>query len=351
MPHDRPSSYATRVTALRHLLRRGAAQALGMTPLARASLALAPRRLVIFMLHRFRSEDSTDMGHDPRELRRALALLRSARVPVLSLDDVASQLNERGDWDWDGPAVVFTIDDAYLDCLSHGLPVFREYDAPVTVFVSPGIIDTHSWFWWDQVEWLVARQIQPRISLVIAGEQIEFPLASASERAAATMCITERLKHCSPSERQAVIGTMGATACAALPDTPPDEFAIARWDAIRAAESTLVRFGAHSMHHPILRYCSDVESRAEIGDSIRRLREELRLPSDVFCYPNGLEGDFTHREEQLVQQAGMLAAVSAISGVLDLRTAPAPAGLRWRLPRIPFGDSAGDVVLELLRKT
>ncbi len=69
-------------------------------------------RAAIFMLHRFRDRDLGTEGHDPVLLRQVLGYLRQKRYQLLSLQELfrrwkAGENLER--------AVVFTIDDGYLD--------------------------------------------------------------------------------------------------------------------------------------------------------------------------------------------------------------------------------------------
>jgi peptidoglycan/xylan/chitin deacetylase (PgdA/CDA1 family) len=245
--------------------------------------------------------------------------------------------------------VIFTIDDGYEDCITAGLPVFREFDVPVTVFVVPGIIDAGSWFWWDQVEWLVARQQRSGLVLDAPEGPLPFAWLSDSDRDRVTQQLIELLKRRSPVEREAAIAQLAAGARESLERRPPQEYRVADWDTLRRAESELVRFGAHTMSHPILSGCRDDESQAEIQRSVERLREELRDPSHVFCYPNGTDQDFGAREEASAREAGAQGAVSTIPGFVQSATLGEGDRLLWRLPRVSFADSAGENMLTVLR--
>lgn len=73
-----------------------------------------------------------------------LAALAEAGARFLSLDDFI-----RGNTDG-ALDVVITFDDAYAGAVSAGLKVAAARNAPVTVFVSPGILGQQS-MWWDRL--------------------------------------------------------------------------------------------------------------------------------------------------------------------------------------------------------
>ncbi|MEO8195040.1 MAG: hypothetical protein ABI681_14400, partial [Gemmatimonadales bacterium] len=109
-------------------------------------------RATIFMMHRFRSPEMGVEGHDPMTLRSILRMLRKRRYELVSLatllGDVATARPRTR------PAVVFTIDDGYLDQASVAAPAFAEFDCPVTTFVTTGFLDGALWFWWDRIEYV-----------------------------------------------------------------------------------------------------------------------------------------------------------------------------------------------------
>jgi peptidoglycan/xylan/chitin deacetylase (PgdA/CDA1 family) len=336
---------------VKHVARRSVVSALSKPAIAAASLRFAGGRVVIFMLHRVHAGNSAHGGHHLAGLRGLLSLLRRARVTTLALDEFVAGLGEQPPRTWQGsqPAVIFTVDDGYADTMVDGVPVFREFDVPVTIFVAPGIIDAADWFWWDQVSWLVARQERASLSLRLPGDRIDASWRSAAERETVVHRLVERLKRGTPADRQECLRQLEWTSTDALPAQAPVEHAVASWEALRAAESDLVRFGAHTMRHPILSGCTDDESRLEIEQSVQRVRQELRRPSAVFCYPNGTRTDFGSREERVVRELGLLGAVSTEPGTIERPSAASRDRMLWRLPRIGLADDPGENVLAMLR--
>jgi hypothetical protein len=99
------------------------------------------------------------------------------------------------------------------------------------------------------------------------------------------------------------------------------------------------------MNHPILSRCSDDEVRAEIDESIARVRTECPNASAAFCYPNGFPGvDFTQRETSILARSPARWALSAREGVLSSTAKTgiaAPNAGRFLVPRIGIDDDLG----------
>src|SRR5690606_15315070 len=89
-------------------------------------------RVAIIMMHRFADAERGIVGHDPAALGKGLASRRSARVPLLSLNELCTALESQEPVE----GVVFTVDDGYDDFATVAAPVFGEFDCPVTVFRS-----------------------------------------------------------------------------------------------------------------------------------------------------------------------------------------------------------------------
>ncbi len=302
---------------------------------------LRPDRTAILMLHRFAEPDGSRRGHDPARLRALLAYLRSCGVALLDLDEaIQATLEHTGSPR--PPAVVITVDDCYPDALDVGLPIFREFDCPATGFIVPHMIERTDWFWWDQIAWILRWTSRHALTVELAGTPVSLAWTDAAGRDRIGHDLVERIKRVSTHDRIATIAQLATVADVPLPETPPAEFQVAHWDALRTAERAGMRFGAHTLSHPVLSQCTDPESAQEITGSIVRVQAELGNPSRVFCYPVGRAQDFGPREMAAVEQAGMLAAVSAVPGMVHPGiTHDLGADWRWQVPRYGYDERRG----------
>jgi peptidoglycan/xylan/chitin deacetylase (PgdA/CDA1 family) len=243
----------------------------------------------ILMLHRFGSNTGGAPGFSAQALRAQLSTLRQHAFRVLPLLEALDRI-ERGE-----PlerSVVLTVDDGYADFHDVALPVFAEFDCPVTVFLATGFLDGSTWLWWDRVTEALSRIGQAR---------------EAATR-------IEALKRLPEEERVSALDALAAESGMPVDTPPPPHCAPMTWDMVRNAGARGVTFGPHTVTHPILSRTGAQQAEREITESWRRVREETGAAIPVFCYPNGGPEDQGPREFRLVEDAGLRAAVTTIPG-------------------------------------
>src|SRR6266496_3260224 len=114
---------------------------------------------VIFMLHhvRPRRDDAFQPNHhlevEPEFLRAMLAHLRALDVDIVTMDEVHQRLQARK---FARRFACFTLDDGYRDNRDHALPVMREFDAPLTVYVASDFAEGTGRLWWIALETVIA---------------------------------------------------------------------------------------------------------------------------------------------------------------------------------------------------
>jgi peptidoglycan/xylan/chitin deacetylase (PgdA/CDA1 family) len=306
-------------------------------PLALGLTAGATRGAVpILMMHRFADPAAGNDGHDPALLRARLTELRARKFSPLALDDALRRL-EGGESL--ARTVVFTVDDGYDDFRRVAAPIFAEFECPVTVFVTTGFIDGALWFWWDQLEYMLEHSARHELELRLDAAPLKRTWASPVERSAVLEQLVERLKRVDNAARENALRALSEGLDVAVPAKAPARYAPMTWDALRVLERAGAAFGAHSRTHPILSRVDDGQCDAEIAGSWKRLGEEVRAPSRVFCYPNGTVEDFGARETTIVAREQFQAAVSTIPG---FATAADFASRRYAVPRFPYFEGAED---------
>ena len=310
----------------------------------RAIASVAGARGAIFFLHRFDCFPGQEAGHDVASVRAILDAVRRVGIDIVSVDE-AVRLATGGPADpRTRPFVAFSVDDCYWDFTAIALPVFQEFDAPVTGFVCPGLLEQNDWFWWDKL-WYLTSRARRSASLEVAGIQFRVHPLSAAEGVEALNRLREGLKTISHEQRLRAVASLAIELDIELPASPPDEFKLASFETLRAAESPLVRFGAHTMTHPVLATCSDADARWQIEESIRRVREAFVTPSNVFCYPNGTPVDFGPREMHILDGCDVMGAITTLSGGL---LPGSHARARHAVPRFAIGEEAPFAVRRIL---
>lgn len=325
-----------------------------LTPRYRGSMR---NRATIFMLHRFRSPELGNSGHDPGVLRGLLNYLRANQYALLPLDELFSGL--RGNGDPLERAVAFTLDDGYVDQATVAAPIFREYDCPVTTFVTTGFLDGALWQWWDQIEFIFQNTPHRTLGISLGERELVYTLGSGGERVHAALHFVEHCKTADHEQRALGIAALSQRAEVDLPASPPPRYAPMSWSQLRECEERGMSFGAHTVSHPLLSQLSKSESRDEIGHAWERLGTQARQPMPIFCYPNGRTCDFGIREIEILRELGLHGALTAEAGHATVHAFGRDEDAPFQVPRLPFSDqldrlifmvSGGERIAELFRR-
>lgn len=237
---------------------------------------------------------------------------------VLHLEDALTELSPPS-VDWRAVKdrclpIVITLDDGYYDNYSVCYKLASELRVPVTIFLTPGYIESGQRFWWLEPEQLLANA---RVKEVVAEGQ-KYHLENGDERKALERLIEKRVRHAtSVAEREEFLvwirqaldepSTVPAAEKPALPLT---------WEEVLVMDrSDWVSFGAHTMHHPILAYLADpAEASYEVCESRTVLEQKLGHPVRTFAYPVGWLDHIGLQGVQAAHEAGFSWAVTTVYG-------------------------------------
>jgi peptidoglycan/xylan/chitin deacetylase (PgdA/CDA1 family) len=286
----------------------------------------------ILVLHRVKGPGDDDYEADPIErIADGLDLLVRRGYQFTSLEELidGSVAPKPG-------LLCLTADDGYEDqarVLAHLTGSLR---IPLTIFLTTGFLDYQQANWWDQVYFCLAHCRRSAVSVPIPGVPERLELSGPSALVESAQTLRWALKRLPEEERQAGMVTLADVTGVALPKAPFGSYRPLSWEEARRLEAGgLVTFGPHSVSHPILSRVNREQARSEIHQSWSRLKAELDRPLPVFCYPNGEDGDFGPREESLVQEAGLRAALAIDGRPTRLADFHHPAR-RYRLSRLSF---------------
>jgi peptidoglycan/xylan/chitin deacetylase (PgdA/CDA1 family) len=295
----------------------------------------------VFMMHRFTHKDRGIVGLDPQQLRKGLDYLRRNNYEFLSLTDLFDRLNGNG-VGLNG-AVVFTIDDGYIDNAEIAAPVFAEFDCPVTTFVTTGFLDGTLWMSWNKIEFIFLKTARQSLEVCAGGETVRYALNDNGNKLSAQDDFIERCKLLEDEEKLKAIASLADNAEVDLPESPPAMYAPMTWDDARACEKRGMTFGPHSVSHPILSRTTSERAEWEITESWDRLRAEMQNPVPVFCYPNGQFSDFGPREIGIFRKLGLSGAVICAPGFAE---PPSGKDNDWPLKvrRLSYPETLSDLI-------
>jgi peptidoglycan/xylan/chitin deacetylase (PgdA/CDA1 family) len=282
------------------------------------------QRLIILNYHRATGKNLRQQMRFLRRYYRILPL-ETALEELYSEHTVETQAHDKR------MPLALTFDDGYHDNYSYGFKLTRELKIPITIFLIPGYIESGEHFWWLEGKRLVKRAQVDKV--IVEGQQ--YRLDQIEERIRLERTIDARLRNsASVVEREDFLSTIyeslkvptsvNVEEEAALPLTWPEVY--------KLEESGLVSFGAHTMHHPILSYLSDIEEvKHEISECRSVLEQRLGHPIRTFAYPIGKLEHIGKEGLQAVKEAGYKWALTTIEEVNTPQSDP------YLLNRLP-GD-------------
>lgn len=296
-----------------------------------------PPLVPIFMLHQFRNPETGRPGHDPQMVSDNLKYLKKRGYAFLDLDEAIDRFNQPNVARY--KAVVFTMDDGFREQVLTAADVFSVNDCPATCFLITDFLDGLSWPWDAQISFLTLATERQEISLKSAPFEGRYDTSSPVSKRQTARELKSLIKIREPAGVDKLLAELVKATGVSIPQHPPEGYKPLTWEDARSLESKGIRFGSHSKSHRILSSLPEPEVKEEIHGAKTRIEQELEHPSEVFCYPVGLQGHFGTREVALAGLAGYKAAVSAQPGYLTPSTCSEE---RFSLPRFSFPDKKED---------
>jgi peptidoglycan/xylan/chitin deacetylase (PgdA/CDA1 family) len=293
------------------------------------------------MLHRFEVPGIGVPGISAGQLRRTLDRLHKAGVEFVDVVEAFSRLMD--DRVGPRPVVSFTVDDGYFDFDAVAADVFVEFDCPATQFLTTAFVDGAVWQWWDQIEYVFLSTTVTQLDLRSEQACWNLKLGGTADRMSAASQVSRACTRIPDQQRVDLIAHLAASADVSLPSSPPEAYRPISWDRARALERRGLRFGPHTVSHPILPFASEEAAEREIRTSWKRLTEELASPVPIFAYPNGDHGD---REIALVKGVGLSGAVSTQPTYASGACVRGTDHGRFAIPRVPLPCRTDQAVLQ-----
>ncbi len=232
----------------------------------------------------------------------------------------------------DGGEVAITFDDGLRNQATQAYPVLRQYQAPATIFVCPGLIETRSWLWNHEARARL-RRLAP-VALQAFGEGV-----GRSGRARIEDLV-DALKDLPVARRRDAQEELRQLTPGFTP-TEAERLAsdLLTWDELQALDPELITIGSHTVTHPILPTLDDMELEYEIAESRDMLEHRLGRKVDWFCYPNGASDARAQQAVAKVYRGAVTTRKARLAHSVDPRAIPrlameAPCSLlAWRMLR------------------
>jgi peptidoglycan/xylan/chitin deacetylase (PgdA/CDA1 family) len=251
------------------------------------------------MFHRFCTEPTGNPGRVDRATldrqTRYLARHHTSWTPDQHLEAVQGR-----PWPGGRCPVVVTVDDGYRDFAEIAFPVFRDRGIPVMFFVTTGFVDGSTWFWWDQIEYVLDRAKVHAWEYDLGSGAETFDLRSDRGRARAWDRVTDHGRLLPDEDKRRLVDSVADSLDVVVPAEPPAEYAAVGWDDLARMIEEGLLVGAHTRTHVILSQESEERAREEIHGSRADLERRLQRSVTWFCYPQGQAIDYDQTVRDMV---------------------------------------------------
>jgi peptidoglycan/xylan/chitin deacetylase (PgdA/CDA1 family) len=292
----------------------------------------------IIALHRVGEADPSrlavneEMKISPLVLEQLILALKTRGHQFISIETLWRHLVEGRPLE---KAVVFSLDDGYLDNYTQAYPLFKKHGVPFTLYLTSSFPDQTAKMWWFALEDLLLSSDEIRLS---NGQVFN---ASTQQDKLNTFLSVRRLM-VSPSAD-------GHKACVAelFNDHAVDWLAYSRqhalgWEQVLAlSEDPLVTIGGHTVSHASLTQLTEAELVRDVTGAHERITAVTGQTVAHFAYPFGGRKEARAREFSLLKTLGLKTAVTTRRGNI----LPAHKDHLTSLPRINFDNSVGLSIL------
>jgi peptidoglycan/xylan/chitin deacetylase (PgdA/CDA1 family) len=293
----------------------------------------------IFMLHhvRPRRDGEFQPNHhlevEPEFLRAMLSHLRTLDVDIVTMDEVHQRLCERN---FSRRFTCFTFDDGYRDNRDYALPVMREFDAPLTVYVASEFAEGTGRLWWIALEMVIAKT--SAIEALIGGNMTRLDTSTPPAKQAAFDRMHDWLRSL-PGEDDVQREISALCARHGIEEATISRELCMSWDELKPiADDPLVTIGAHTITHCNLAMQSEATAAFEMATSRARIEDALQRPVLHLAYPYGDRFAAGVREFALAKTAGFKTAVTTRPGMIF----PESAGHLTALQRVSLNGNYQD---------
>lgn len=267
--------------------------------------------------------DLVSAGAD--EFRRQMQLVRDRFNPI-GFDTVLDCL-ERGK-PLPEDATLVTFDDGYDDNYAIAFPILRELGMSAMFFVSTGHIDSGMPYAYDWLVRMIVTTPAAELDATELGRRWDLPDSVAARRDVARELL-DLMKSRTVATQQSLMERLQREW--AMPPAPHPDCRPMNWEQLREMRSAGMEIGSHGVNHLMMSQLPPGDMAWEIGESRRRLEQQLGVPTQVLSYPVGGPTAFDDGVVSAARAAGYQLACSYMPGASACDDAS-----RYEMRRIPI---------------
>ncbi len=237
--------------------------------------------------------------------------LLESNYNLISLEEAAELLKSKRPIPDD--TVVITFDDGYKSIYKNVLSTVKQYNIPVTVFLSTEPVEKRRPLFVDALAYAFENTKNKKLNLT-SWTLKEYPIGNQDLKEMAGYEINEYSKDLRSEDRRKFLEFIFEKLDVDL-DSQELRDRMLSWDEVVESSRSGVSFGVHTVTHPSLARISNDEAGDEILGSKKIMEEKLNSEVKTFAYPYGSAQDVSEAVRQIVIEKNFLCAVTLQNGV------------------------------------
>ncbi len=230
---------------------------------------------------------------------------------MVSLRDAINQMTESNGGNAQKPMAVVTFDDGYAGNRQVLLPIVKEMNLPVTIFIATRAIQDQSIYWYDRlINGLQGEQVI-EIDLTYSSlGKYRINASKGSENWREIERLLSDLKTLEPDKREKVADDILSNAHMTTKRHSYHVAPLTIHELRELSECPLVTIGAHSHCHNLLTQLQNHDIESSLDKSRRLLESWIGRPIQYFAYPNG---SYNETVIDIVRKAGFVCGLTTVA--------------------------------------
>jgi len=235
---------------------------------------------------------------DPEVFEQQMKLIQKRVVPLE--ESVEAGFNRSS------KAIAVTFDDGYLDNFTYAFPILKRNNIRATIFLSTENIDKRFNFWWDKLDFLVAKTSRKHIEY----DEVHYDLLTENQKRVAYGALSRVIAR----QEQCLDITIKELEEIFYATTKPEDCSLMTWDHVKEMSASGITFGSHTCTHKRLSLIGDNHAlKRELLQSKKTLGEIIGDKPFGFAYPYGRETDYRAESTSAIAEVGYQYACTAVA--------------------------------------